>query len=46
MIPGMRDVRQAEMNCGVSDLPPLTDELERKLREHAWRRADWYPGKA
>jgi aryl-alcohol dehydrogenase-like predicted oxidoreductase len=45
VIPGMRNERQAELNCGVSDQPPLSDALEIKLREHAWRRADWYKGK-
>jgi aryl-alcohol dehydrogenase-like predicted oxidoreductase len=45
VIPGMRNERQAEMNCGVSDQAPLSDASELKLREHAWRRADWYKGK-
>jgi len=45
VIPGMRNVRQAQLNCSVSDQPPLSDELELKLRQHAWRRADWYKGK-
>jgi len=45
VIPGMRNVRQAQLNCCVSDQPPLSDELELKLRQHAWRRADWYKGK-
>lgn len=45
VIPGMRNVRQAQMNCSVSDQPPLSDKLELKLRQHAWRRADWYKGK-
>ncbi|MEI7809828.1 MAG: aldo/keto reductase [Verrucomicrobiota bacterium] len=45
VIPGIRNVRQAELNCGISDLPPLTDALELKLREHAWRRGVWYSGK-
>ncbi len=46
VIPGMRNPRQAEMNCGVSDQPPLSDALERKLRTHAWSRGNWYGGKA
>jgi len=46
VIPGMRNARQAELNCGVSDQPALSDELEIKLREHAWRRGIWYAGKA
>jgi aryl-alcohol dehydrogenase-like predicted oxidoreductase len=45
VIPGIRSVRQAEMNCAVSDQPPLSDELEQKLRHHYWRRAFWYAGK-
>ena len=45
VIPGMRNARQAELNCGVSDQPALSDELEIKLREHAWRRGVWYGGK-
>ena len=46
VIPGMRNARQAELNCGVSDQPTMSDNLEIKLREHAWRRAIWYAGKA
>jgi hypothetical protein len=46
VIPGMRNARQAEMNCGVSDLPPLSDALELALRQFAWRRGVWYGGKA
>jgi aryl-alcohol dehydrogenase-like predicted oxidoreductase len=45
VIPGIRNIKQAEMNCAVSDMPPLGDELEKKLREHAWIRAFWYGGK-
>jgi aryl-alcohol dehydrogenase-like predicted oxidoreductase len=45
VIPGIRTVQQAEANCGVSDQPPISDELERKLREHRWNRAFWYGGK-
>jgi aryl-alcohol dehydrogenase-like predicted oxidoreductase len=45
VIPGMRNARQAESNCGVSDQPAMSDELEIKLREHAWRRGVWYSGK-
>jgi aryl-alcohol dehydrogenase-like predicted oxidoreductase len=45
VIPGMRNERQAELNCGVSDKSAMSDELEMKLREHAWRRGVWYPGK-
>ena len=45
VIPGIRNVDQAKRNCAVSDAPPLSDELERKLRVHNWRRAFWYGGK-
>jgi aryl-alcohol dehydrogenase-like predicted oxidoreductase len=45
VIPGTRNVRQAEMNCGVSDLPLMADALEARLRPFNWRRAFWYDGK-
>jgi aryl-alcohol dehydrogenase-like predicted oxidoreductase len=45
VIPGMRNVRQAELNCGVSDQPPMSDELEQRLRPLNWLRAFWYGGK-
>jgi aryl-alcohol dehydrogenase-like predicted oxidoreductase len=45
VIPGMRNVQQAEANLAVSDQPPMSDELEKKLREHRWNRAFWYGGK-
>jgi aryl-alcohol dehydrogenase-like predicted oxidoreductase len=45
VIPGMRNARQAELNCGVSDPAPMSDALAYQLRDHAWRRADWYKGK-
>jgi aryl-alcohol dehydrogenase-like predicted oxidoreductase len=45
VIPGIRNVKQAEMNCAVSDLPPIPDDLEEKLWVHNWRRAFWYGGK-
>ena len=45
VIPGIRNVRQAELNCAVSDMPSMSDELEQKLRAHNWRRAFWYAGK-
>src|SRR5258706_14226928 len=44
-IPGIRNVDQAKRNCAVSDMPPISDELEKKLRAHQWRRAFWYGGK-
>jgi aryl-alcohol dehydrogenase-like predicted oxidoreductase len=42
VIAGIRNVAQAEMNLGVSDLPGLPTDLLHKLREHNWRRAIWY----
>jgi aryl-alcohol dehydrogenase-like predicted oxidoreductase len=46
VIPGIRNRRQAEMNCGeIGDAEPMSDELERKLRHHYWRRSFWYAGK-
>lgn len=45
VIPGIRSAAQAEANCGASDLPPMTEALVLRLRQHAWRRALWYGGK-
>jgi aryl-alcohol dehydrogenase-like predicted oxidoreductase len=45
VIPGMRNLLQAEANCGVSDLPAMTPELQKRLHSHNWRRAFWYGGK-
>lgn len=45
VIPGIRNVTQADANCGVSDLPDMPTELVEKLRRHNWRRAFWYGGK-
>ncbi len=45
VIPGMRNAAQAEANCGVSDLPALSEELLKELHKHNWRRAFWYGGK-
>lgn len=45
VIPGIRNVAQAEANCRVSDLPDLPADLLEKLRRHNWRRAFWYGGK-
>lgn len=44
-IPGIRSIRQAELNMSVSDQPPMSDDLEKRLRPHAWRRGFWYAGK-
>lgn len=45
VIPGMRNVRQAELNCAVSDLPNISPEYLQKMRSHAWNRGVWYSGK-
>ncbi len=45
VIPGIRNVAQAEANCGVSDLPAMPDALVTRLRRHNWRRGVWYGGK-
>ena len=45
VIPGIRNVAQAEVNCAVSDLPDLTPALLKKLQRHNWLRAFWYAGK-
>ena len=45
VIPGIRNVWQAEANCRVGSLPPLSDQQEVLLRKHYWRRSFWYSGK-
>lgn len=45
VIPGIRNVAQAEANCGVSDRPDLPAPVLEQLRRHNWRRAFWYAGK-
>ena len=45
VIPGMRNARQAELNCGVSDQPPMSDELAARLRPFNWLKGNWYSGK-
>ncbi len=45
VIPGIRSLWQAEANCRVGSLPPLSDGLEASLRKHSWRRSFWYSGK-
>jgi aryl-alcohol dehydrogenase-like predicted oxidoreductase len=45
VIPGIRNVAQAEANCGVSDLPAMPAALVERLRRHNWRRGVWYGGK-
>lgn len=44
VIPGIRNIAQAEANCAVSDMTPLPESLLMRLREHAWHRGVWYPG--
>jgi len=38
VIPGMRRVRNAEMNCSVSDSGPLDSTLLEALKHHAWNK--------
>jgi aryl-alcohol dehydrogenase-like predicted oxidoreductase len=45
VIPGIRNVGQAEANCAVSDLPDPSPALLERLRRHNWRRGVWYSGK-
>lgn len=45
VIPGIRNIQQAEMNIAVSDASPISADLEKRLREHNWRRGFWYAGK-
>lgn len=45
VIPGIRNVWQAEENTKVSDLPDIEPSLMEKLRKHRWNRAFWYEGK-
>ncbi len=45
VIPGIRNVHQAEINTAISDLTDLSDNLLVRLHRHAWLRAFWYAGK-
>jgi aryl-alcohol dehydrogenase-like predicted oxidoreductase len=45
VIVGSRTVQQAKANCAVGCEPPMSDDLEHKLRSHNWRRSFWYAGK-
>jgi aryl-alcohol dehydrogenase-like predicted oxidoreductase len=45
VIPGIRNVQQAEANLAASSLKPLPAALTQKLRKHRWQRAFWYAGK-
>jgi len=44
-IPGMRNTAQVEANLSVSDMEPISPQLQQKLRAHNWRRAFWYEGR-
>ncbi len=44
VITGIRNVRQAELNCSYAAMPPLSDELYGALKEHFWRRMMWHSG--
>jgi aryl-alcohol dehydrogenase-like predicted oxidoreductase len=45
VIPGIRNRDQALQNTAASDLPPLSEDVLIRLREHAWNRGFWYGGK-
>jgi aryl-alcohol dehydrogenase-like predicted oxidoreductase len=38
VIPGMRSIRNVEMNCAVSDKGPLDEKTLEKLKHHAWKK--------
>ena len=44
VITGIRNVRQAELNCSYGDLPPISDELYTALKAQYWRRMMWHSG--
>lgn len=45
VIVGVRNAHQAQRNSAVGGMAPMSDELERDLRAHHWRRAFWHAGK-
>ncbi len=45
VIPGIRNVRQAEADIAAADSKPLPNDLVVKLHDHAWHRGSFYPGK-
>lgn len=45
VIAGIRSPWQAEKNCAVGSMEPMSDALEAELRMHYWRRAFWHSGK-
>lgn len=44
VITGIRNVKQAELNCSYSDLPSISDELYGALQQQYWRRMMWHSG--
>jgi aryl-alcohol dehydrogenase-like predicted oxidoreductase len=45
VIPGIRNLGQAEANVAASGMPDLPEDLVQRLRGHAWLRSFWYAGK-
>jgi aryl-alcohol dehydrogenase-like predicted oxidoreductase len=45
VIPGMRNVAQAQANIHTSELPDLPPALLATLRRHEWSRGNWHAGK-
>lgn len=41
VIPGIRNVRQADLNTAAAELPRLSAEHLRDLKKYAWRRNPW-----
>ncbi len=44
VIPGMRNPLQVDLNCAVSEMAEIPEDLMLKLRDHNWRKAFWYHG--
>ena len=45
VIPGIRNVYQAERNAAVSSLPEISEAAKEVCRNHRWNRGFWYGGK-
>lgn len=45
VIPGIRNVEQAQLNTTACEKPDLPDALVERLHRHNWLRAFWYSGK-
>lgn len=45
VIPGIRNVEQAQLNATACEKPDLPAALLERLRRHNWLRAFWYSGK-